>query len=268
MSDKSKWAVAGVGTAVGVMTVAVLGVLCVGGLVLGGVVPVPASTRSRLGCGAGTPTLTLHGNGAATGRPDMLTMTLDVHEIGSSAQQAMTTDDTRVAAVDAILGRRGVPNSNIQTADVTLTPQYHYPSGGPPELVGYGVNQTLTVQIHSLATAGAVVDAAVAAGGSATSIGAVTFSDQDPTILQDRARSAAVADAVSHARAMAKAAGDRLARLCSITDDSASSSVAPNAAFGAVAENPTQTAPSVPLSAGTLTADAQVTLVYALAPGR
>ncbi len=268
MSER-RWTKVTVGAATGVVTVAVLGIVVVGALVLGGVLPVPSSAASSQGCGAGTAELTLHGTGAATGRPDLLTVTLQIDETASDAQAAMAADDARTAAVDAVLRHSGVSTGNVQTADLTLSPQYHYPSGGPPELVGYSVDQTLTVSIHDLASAGRLLDEAVAAGGSAASIAAVTFSGKDPAVLQDRARAAAVENAVTHARAMATAAGDRLARLCSVTDDTSSSTAPPEHGFGGAARAaPSAAVPSVPLSAGTLTTHAQVTLVYALAPRR
>lgn len=266
--SKRRWSMVGGGVAIGVGALVVLGLLSVGGLVLGGVLPVPSTSAAPAGCGAGTAELTLHGAGTASGRPDLLTVSLQVEETASTAQQAMADDDARTAAVDAVLQRTGVLTSDVQTADLTLSPQYHYPSGGPPELVGYSVDQTLTAQIHDLASAGTVLDDAVAAGGSATSIASVTFSDQDPTALQDEARAAAVKNAVTHARVMANAAGNRLVRLCSVTDDTASSEPAPQYAFNGQVAAPAAEVPTVPLSAGTLSAHAQVTLVYALAPRR
>lgn len=268
MSER-RWTKVTAGAAAGVATVAVLGIVVVGGLVLGGVLPVPSSAASPAGCGAGTAELTLHGSGTATGRPDLLTATLQVDETASDAQAAMAADDARTAAVDAVIRHSGISTGNVQTADLTLSPQYHYPSGGPPKLVGYSVDQTLTVQIHDLASAGTVLDEVVAAGGSAASIAAVTFSGKDPTVLQDRARAAAVENAVTHAQAIARSAGDRLARLCSVTDDTSSSTPPPEHGFGGAARAaPSAAVPTVPLSAGTLTAHAQVTLVYALAPRR
>jgi uncharacterized protein YggE len=254
------------GGALAVATVVGLGIATVGGLVLGGVLPVPSSAAGQVGCGTGTAQLTLQGTGTATGRPNLVTATLQVDESGATAQQALAADDARTASVDSVLGRDGVSARDVQTTDLTLSPQYHYPSGGPPELVGYSVAQTLTVRIHDLASAGTVLDAAVTAGGSALSVSSVTFTGQDPTVLQDQARAAAVKNAVTHAQAMARAAGDHLARLCSVTDDTGAATPTPPSVFAGAAQPDNGVASQVPLSAGTLSASAQVTLVYAVAP--
>lgn len=262
-----RWSMVALGGALAVATVVGLGIATVGGLVLGGVLPVPTAAAGQPGCGAGTAELTLQGTGTATGRPNLVTATVQVDESGATAQQALAADDARTAAVDAVLGHDGVPARDVQTTDLTLSPQYHYPSGGPPQLVGYSVEQTLTVRIHDLASAGTVLDDAVTAGGSALSVTSVTFTGQDPTALQDQARAAAVENAVTHAQAMARAADDRLARLCSVTDDTgATAPTAPSLFAGVSSEPANASASQVPLSAGTLSASAQVTLVYAVAP--
>jgi uncharacterized protein YggE len=117
--------------------------------------------------------------------------------------------------------------------------------------------------VTKLTAAGAVIDAATGAGGNAVSVDSLSFTRTDPRTLENRARSDAVHQAVTHAAAMAGAAGQRLSALCSLTDQSGLTTPTP-LRLGAVAAS--ADASSVPLEGGTQQASAQVTLVYELVP--
>ena len=103
------------------------------------------------------------------------------------------------------------------------------------------------------------------AAGNAGHINSVSFSIKDARGLQDQARTDAVHQAVSHARAMATSAGEHLGQVCSLTDSSPSPGgpIYDTVASGAAVRAPT----SVPLEVGSQQANAQVTVVYALESG-
>jgi uncharacterized protein YggE len=212
-----------------------------------------------LHCGGGTPTLTVHGTGLATGTPDLLTLTMGVSVSGATAQAALSADNTSTTAVIAALTAGGVKKKEIQTTGLSIQPSYNQTGA----LTGYTVDNTVVAKITDFATAGSVIDAAAGAAGNSVRIDSLSFSIADPRALEDQARQDAVHQAVSHAGSMAAAAGERLAGVCSLTDDSTTSGgtterFAPvaSAAAGSTA---------VPVEAGSQQATAQVTLVYALA---
>jgi uncharacterized protein YggE len=68
---------------------------------------------------------------------------------------------------------------------------------------------------------------------------------------------------VSHARAMAAAAGRALGPVCSLTDETSNTTPPVPETFNAASTSAAPT-PSVPIEAGTQTESAQITLVYAL----
>jgi uncharacterized protein YggE len=207
--------------------------------------------------------MTVQGSGVATGTPDLLTLTLSVNVTGGSAQSALAEDNTKSQAVIAALVAGGVPQHDIQTTNLTINPSYAYPNG-TPTITGYGASDSVVAQLRNFTSAGSAIDAASNAGGNAVQISSLTFSIEDPRSLQDQARHDAVSQAVSHASSMAAAAGDRLGKVCSLNDQTATSPASNDyqrfVASGSVA------APPVPLEAGTQQATAQVTLVYALEP--
>ena len=206
--------------------------------------------------------MTVQGTGDASATPDVLTLAVDIDVTDPDARASLVDDNTRAAAVIAALEGGGVTGKDIQTSNVSIQPNYSLTGA----ITGYEMTNTLTAELHDFSTAGSVIDAVTAAAGNAARIDSLTFSIQDPRQIEDRARNDAVRQAVSHARSMAGAAGERLGPVCSLTDDS-SPDYAPaipqptaGAALGPAA------AP-VPLQAGTQQESAQITLVYALVQG-
>lgn len=235
------------------------GAAAVGGAVWAGAV---GGGGAAPGCGGDAPRLTVQGTGTATGTPDQLLLTLDVSVLGGSAASALGQDDTRSAAVVAALTGAGLPARDVQTTDLSVQPDYTT-QGTSTVLAGYAVDNSVVATVDDLSRAGGLIDAVTAAAGNDVRIDSLTFTLADPRPLEDRARLDAVHQARSHAAAMAAAAGERLAGICSITDDtSSSSSPEPYLGLNAAAA----AAPSVPLEPGTQQESAQVSLVYALRP--
>jgi uncharacterized protein YggE len=252
------WKAAVVAVVVGSVTALVTGGVALG-LAAAGPPRAPGAS-----CPASAPQLTVTGTGSATGTPDLLTVVIAVEQTKPAATAALTADDATAGAVTGALEEAGVAAKDVQTTDVTISPQYNSNSA----ITGYQVRNVITAEVHDLASAGSLVDRLSALGGNAVQIQSLTVSVDDTRALEDQARRQAVAQAVSHARAMAHAAGQRLAQVCSV-DDTSSQTVPPLpgapyglGATGAAAAN----ASSVPIEAGSQQVSAQVKLVYVLAP--
>ena len=247
------------------LVVAVVMAVALGGVALG----VAAAKKSGavehrpVGCGAAAPKVTVQGTGQATGRPDLLTVVVQVSASGPNAAAALTTDSTLAAAVVTAFTDGAVAAQDIQTSDLTLQPQYTYPKG-VPTVIGYQVANSITAALHDVSKSGAIIDAVVAAGGNAVQIQSIGFSSSDPSLVDARARARATTQAVARARALARAAGRTLGPVCSLTDASAASDVARSAeVFSSLAP---AGAANVPIESGSQTQFAQVSLVYALGP--
>jgi uncharacterized protein YggE len=209
-------------------------------------------------CGASSPSLTVTGTGSATGTPDRVVLSVDVGVLGDSARSALDADDRRSAAVVAAVTGAGIPARDVQTTDLTVQPNYTTTPSGTPTLQGYTVDNQVVATIDGVAKAGPVVDAVTAAGGNDARIGSLSFAIADPRPLEAQAHRDAVRQAAARAAATAAAAGERLAGICAVRDQT--TSTAPHVpAFGNAAS-----AATVPLEPGTQQATAQVTLVYAL----
>lgn len=219
----------------------------------------PTSTPS---CGSATPKLTVHGTGTAKGTPNQLTITLGVNVTGPTAQAALSDDNTKIAAVTAALRSGGVLAKDIQTTGLSIQPSYAK-SGA---ISGYNVTNTVVATLLNFQVAGSVIDDAAGAAGNAIRIDGLSFSMSNPQSIADTARRDAVSQAVSHAQAMAAAAGEHLGSICSLTDTTSGSPGPIFNGFGAAA-SPARASAAVPLQPGSQEATADVTIVYALSAG-
>ena len=213
-------------------------------------------------CAGSAPHLTVEGIGQGSGTPDVLTAVFGFSTTASSSTAALTQNNGKVAQALQTLTTSGVAKRDTQTTGLNLSAQYAYPHG-IPTLTGYQATETITATLRNLATDGAAIDSVVSATGNAAQVDSLSFSFGDPAAVQDKARTAAVHQAVAHAEAMAAAADRKLGPVCSLTDNTQPTSPQLNQGFDGAAL-PSSAATSVPLEPGTQVDSDQVTMVYAL----
>jgi uncharacterized protein YggE len=164
-----------------------------------------------------------HGEGTVTGTPDTLTLVLGVQTQAPRARAALDANNARAGALVALLKGRGVAAKDLRTSELSITPVY---GQGPGQIAGYQVTNQVTAAIHGdLGAAGGIIDAAAGAAGDAVRVQQVSFSIDDDGGLRDKARAAAVKQAMAHARQMANAAGVTLGALRSLTEVAPAGSV-------------------------------------------
>jgi uncharacterized protein len=198
--------------------------------------------------------LTVSGTGEVKGVPDRALLSTGVLTEGRTAAQAMEANARAMTAVFGALERAGIPAKDIQTASISVSPQYAaLKSGGPQRIAGYQVSDTVSVTVDGLDKLGATLDALVASGSN--QIDGPSFAIADPKPLLAKARAEAVADATERAEAYARAAGVTLGAIQSIADGGAGS-VEPMGGVMAFAKAAT------PVAAGQLTVSASVTIAW------
>jgi hypothetical protein len=245
------------------LTLAVVAAVLLGGAGLGVAAgrSGPAA-RGATSCGPSTSKVTVQGSGEATATPGLLTVVVQMSASGPSATTALASDNAKATAAVSALEFGGVLPKDIQTSGLSLQPQYVYPKG-VPTLTGYQVTNTVTATLRDIAKSGAVLDGVVGVAGDALQIQSVSFSVADPSAVEDMARARAASQAISHAQALARAAGESLGALCSVTDQSPQAQQGASAGLEFAANAPTA---AVPIEAGTQVQSAQVSVVYALTP--
>lgn len=166
----------------------------------------------------GSPTgISVSGEGEVTGTPDTLTMTFGVSVTRDTVSEAVSVAADEADAVIAALTANGVDDTDIQTSNYSIWPQYDY-SGQSERLVGYTVNNNVTAKIKEIDTAGATIDAVTTAGGDDVTVNGVAFSIEDNEELITAARDAAFADAKAKAEQLAELSGVTLGEPISISE--------------------------------------------------
>jgi len=198
---------------------------------------------------------------SATGQvdraPDMATIGAGVVTQSGSAGGAMSANAQRMTATIAALKKAGVADRDIQTAALSLQPQYRYGDNQPPVLTGYQASNRVSVRLRDVQKAGAVIDALVAAG--ANQVDGPSFGLDKPEAALDEARGQAIATARARADLYARAAGLRVKRILSISETDGAPPVARPMAMVAMAKRD-----STPIAAGEQTLAVTLTVSFEL----
>ncbi|HEX6860978.1 MAG TPA: SIMPL domain-containing protein [Caulobacteraceae bacterium] len=163
-------------------------------------------------------TLNLSAHGETEVAPDKATISLGVQTEAPTAQAAIQANANKMSRVIAALKKGGLQEREIQTSNLSLSPQYVYQENLPPRLTGYQASNQVTITVRELSRLGQIVDATVNAG--ADNIGGISFGVEDSTEAEDRARIEAVEALRAKADLYAKATGYRVARLVTLNEGS------------------------------------------------
>ncbi len=171
-------------------------------------------------------TVSVSATGQAEAVPDAARASLTVEVTDpASAQSAQQSAAEAATAVLGALSAAGVDDADVATQGVSVGPQYNYTSDGGQELIGYRAAQTIEVTLRDLATAGATLDATVAAGGNAVRVDSLSPYVTDPTVAASAARAQAVEIASAQAAQYAQLLDFTLGPVASVSESS--STVAP-----------------------------------------
>ena len=196
-------------------------------------------------------TVTVTGTGKTEVVPDIAEVSLGASATAPTAAAARTAADAALARVIALLKARGIEDADIQTAQVTVSPNYDERG---VTVSGYTATNTVTATIRDLDTTGEILAAATDRG--ANLVGGPTLTSSRQEELYDEALAAAIPDSRRKAEALAAASDAELGEIVSVTEAAGYSPLGLEAKGGDAA--------STPIEPGTLELQAQATVVYEL----
>lgn len=179
--------------------------------------------NSYIGHGTATNVINITGTGEVLAIPDTGSFSFSVVEEGKTVATAQDASAKKVNTVIDAVKTFGVAEKDIKTDSYNSYPKYDYssticvqtyPNYCPPGkqvLIGYEVNQSVSVKIRKTADAGAVLTKVGSLGVS--NISGLSFVIDDMNAVQSQARDKAVADAKSKADALAKTLGIKLKKI-------------------------------------------------------
>jgi uncharacterized protein YggE len=167
-------------------------------------------------------TISVRGTGTISAKPDVAHIEAGVMSEAPTAQKALAANNEAMTRLFQILKERGIAEKDIQTSQLQVSPQYSQPQpprplpGGPnapvaeagefiPRVIGYRVDNIVSITSRRVATLGDVLDALVEAG--ANQIHGIRFEVDEPKKLLVEARKRAMIDAREKADVLAGEAG-------------------------------------------------------------
>jgi uncharacterized protein YggE len=208
--------------------------------------PSPAHAVDRL--------LTVTGESSVSVAPDAAVIRIGVTTQGKTAREASEANAGQMTAVLASIKQSGIPDRDVQTSFLSVQPQYDPNKGGTARLTGFQVTNRVTVKIRNVDALPAIIDRAIGAG--ANEMSGIEFVVSEQSKMLDQARSDAIADARRKADLFAQAAGVKVGRVVSISEEGASPT--PRPVMQAMR------AGAVPVAPGEQTLRAVVTVSYLL----
>lgn len=222
-----------------------------------GLVLLPAN--AALSAESLTRSVSVSATGMAKAQPDLAQISTGVVSEGETARAALSQNTDQMSKVVAALKQQGIDPKDIQTTDFSVHPRYqHSKDGAPPVIVGYRVVNSVRITVRDITDLGAILDKVVGMG--ANEIGGIEFSIDKPEALQDEARRQAMAAALAKAKLYAEAAGAKVGKVLTITEDMVTRPPRPVFARAALEAK----GADVPIEAGEHTVQAQVHVTWEL----
>jgi uncharacterized protein YggE len=202
--------------------------------------------------------ISLTATGAIRTSPDKVDITTGVMSQAPTAKEALAKNSAAMTEVIAALKAEGLDPKDIQTTNFTVQPLYEERKDGrSPNIVGYQVTNSVHLTVHDIGKLGQILDKVASLG--ANDIGSIEFGVAEPEALKDEARKLAVSNAIANAKLYAEAAGGKLGKVLTISEDEGGY-VARYAAPSARME----AAKAVPIEAGTATVEMRVHVSFEL----
>lgn len=171
--------------------------------------------------------ITVKAQGSVKVVPDAVRITATATAVAATSREALAQTNTAAAAIRSATLNAKVTARDIATQSITVSPEYQYTNEGGATLTGYRGTQSFSITVRAAATAGAVVDAIVEAGGDEVQINGVTPFVLDSSKSSEAARNVAVKNAKARALSYAKLLGVKLGKVQYLIEDSAPSAFAP-----------------------------------------
>lgn len=161
--------------------------------------------------------LNVSGTGTVYLEADRVSVQMGVRLSGEDVALLQQQANETVKEICDSLEAAGLDEKDISTANIYLYPQYDY-SGDVEKIVGYTVNNSLSVMTADIENIGKYIDLAFAAG--ANTFDSINFSVKDDSAARKQALELAVQNAREKAEVIAAAAGKTLGEIELISEGS------------------------------------------------
>ena len=161
-------------------------------------------------------TLNVTGSGTVYLDADIAYASLGVSYTGADLSVIQQQANETIEAVCKAMEEAGLDAKNISTDNINIYPMYDY-SENESKLIGYRIDERLSIHTEDIDALGAYIDAAFAAG--ANTFDSITFSVKDDSQAKKDALKKAVQDAREKAEVIAEASGEEIDSVVTISEN-------------------------------------------------
>lgn len=159
------------------------------------------------------PHIVTSGTASVDATPDIATLAIEVNVAAKDAASAKKQADERVAQYLSFLEQNQIAKKDISAANLRTQPDYDY-QNGKSILKGYRAVRTVEVTLRQLDKLNALLDGALKAG--LNEIRSVSLGVAQPDAYKDKARKAAIDDAIHQAEQLAASFNSKLGPVYSV----------------------------------------------------
>jgi uncharacterized protein YggE len=203
-------------------------------------------------------TINVSGQSKVSVSPDFATISLGVITEEKDAKAAQRTNAESMDKVVAAIKKMGIDEADIQTVNYSIYPKYDYlKETGESRIVGYTVNNTVSVTVRDIKKTGSVIDAAADSGVNVSSN--ISFGLSNYEEYYNEALKNAVLAAKKKAGTIADALGVKLKNPVTVNEGGGYSPLTNYAVYDMKDEGLSTV---TPIQAGTIEITAYVSMVY------
>lgn len=176
-------------------------------------------------------TVTVEGTAHMDVVPDQAIVNIGVTTTGSTANDGQLENARITTAVQQKILALGIAKDKLQTSQYSLYPVYNDQdkNNKTPAIIGYKVNNTITVILDDVSMVGNVIDTALGAG--ANQISGVSFKKKDELQLKQAVLQDAVKEATAKAEAIASALDKHIVKVIAVNESGISVQAPENQRF-------------------------------------
>nr|WP_255668914.1 oxidative stress defense protein [Buttiauxella sp. A2-C1_F] len=160
------------------------------------------------------PHVVTSGTASVDAVPDIAKLAIEVNVSAKDAASAKKQADDRVAQYLTFLQQSGIEKKDINAANLRTQPEYEYLKDGKTHLKGYIAVRQVDVTLRKLDKMNELLDGALKAG--LNEIRSVSLGVANPEAYKDKARKAAIDDAVRQAKLLAEGFSSKLGPVYSV----------------------------------------------------
>lgn len=163
--------------------------------------------------------ISVSGYGRVVGTPDQAHLSIEVSVLADTVAEARGTMATATEAILTALRDNGIADADMATSHLSIYEEYDWTESGRKSK-GFRVSNGLSVKVRNTDNVGAVIDAAIAAGGDYTRFNGLSFgfSDTVRANMERNARQLAVQNMRNKAVQLASFGGRNIGLLREVSE--------------------------------------------------